>query len=168
MIAPPSLSIVTYARQRSPTCSAIDDDVQIDNIKSAIRGSMISKIRTVLGIPSHMQMKASKKSERINSNMPGWCGMYTLTFTLGLRFPFPPFVSRVLAWLSIAPSQLMPNAWRTLLGIDRLIELHKVKISLKEFRSHYVFTEEKDKRVKLGVRKYKTHLVTMTTVNDRR
>jgi hypothetical protein len=42
--------------------------------------------------------------------------VHTQAFAAGMRLPLHPFVSDALAHFGIAPSQLAPNGWRTLVG----------------------------------------------------
>ena len=40
---------------------------------------------------------------------------YKATFSCGLRFPVHPFIMQLLSALNVAPSQLVPNTWRTII-----------------------------------------------------
>ena len=41
---------------------------------------------------------------------------YEATFSYGLRFPIYSFIMKLLSALNVAPRQLIPNAWRTIIG----------------------------------------------------
>ena len=63
--------------------------------------------------------------------------MYEFPFRIGFRFPFPPFVQEVLDYYGVAPSQLMPNAWRSLLGIEVIVRVKGKRVDLVDFKSSY-------------------------------
>ena len=63
-------------------------------------------------------------------------GLHEDSLKAGLRFPIPREVREVLAYLNLAPSQLLPNAWRTLLACSVLwpsVFGAKHRLSVKEF-----------------------------------
>ena len=41
---------------------------------------------------------------------------YEVAFSCGLRFPIHPFIMSLLSSLNLAPGQLVPNAWRTIIS----------------------------------------------------
>ena len=46
----------------------------------------------------------------------GEVSFYEATFSCGLRFPVHPFIMQLLSTLNVATGQLVPNAWRTIIG----------------------------------------------------
>ncbi|KAJ4715215.1 Collagen alpha-1(VII) chain like [Melia azedarach] len=44
-------------------------------------------------------------------------GMTTMILRAGVPLPFPPYIRRVLSAFNLAPTQLVPNAWRVIMGL---------------------------------------------------
>ena len=63
--------------------------------------------------------------------------LYEVAFKIGLRLPLPKFVADVLSYLQVAPGQLMPNAWRVILGMQVLSEVMNVQMSVDTFCHFY-------------------------------
>ena len=69
----------------------------------------------------------------------GEVNFYEATFLCGLRFPVRPFIMQLLSTLNVAPGQLIPNAWRTIITCMSIwISIHdKDIITLNEFLHLY-------------------------------
>ena len=55
-------------------------------------------------------------NEKAYSFAYGKVSFYKATFLCGLRFPVHPFIMQLLSILNVAPRQLIPNAWRMIIG----------------------------------------------------
>ena len=65
--------------------------------------------------------------------------LYEATFSCGLCFPIHPFIMQLLSIINVAPSQLVPNAWRTIIGCMLIwASIHdRDMITLNEFLYSY-------------------------------
>ncbi|KAK0593636.1 hypothetical protein LWI29_038280 [Acer saccharum] len=70
---------------------------------SLITEDMLPGIRTMYGIPSDVELRASREYERADWDIPGWTCLYEYTFRLGFRFPIPQLVRRMLVYYELAP-----------------------------------------------------------------
>ena len=84
--------------------SKIDQD-DIDRI----RGRYQITDDVVLRIPDSDERACCPKYE-------GDVAFYEADFRAGLRFPMQPFVRELLDYLSLAPGQMAPNGWRTIIS----------------------------------------------------
>ena len=72
------------------------------------------------GIPLSVEIRVSIAYELVDWVMPGWVAIYELMLKDGMRFPIPRLIRDVCDHYKIAPSQLMPNAWRVLMSLESL------------------------------------------------
>ncbi|KAF5810143.1 hypothetical protein HanRHA438_Chr04g0175601 [Helianthus annuus] len=66
-----------------------------------------------------------------------WLCFNTFPFTLGLRFPFPDFISEFFHVTNISFSQTMPMLWRVLLVLDRIKNAHIPDLSIHDLLLAY-------------------------------
>ena len=69
--------------------------------------------------------------------MPGWVAICELKLKDGTRFPIPRLIRDVCDHNEIAPSQLMPNAWRVLMSLESISVRHGVDYELGEVLFSY-------------------------------
>ncbi|XP_060971672.1 uncharacterized protein LOC133037917 isoform X2 [Cannabis sativa] len=108
-----------------------------DNPRSSMTKGDILRMRHQYEIHSSIQMRLPTIAERPDWDSGDWVCMYEFPFRIGFRFPFPPFVQEVLDYYEVAPSQLMPNAWRLLLGIEVIVRVKGKRVDLVDFQSSY-------------------------------
>ncbi|XP_060974434.1 uncharacterized protein LOC115696430 isoform X2 [Cannabis sativa] len=108
-----------------------------DNPRSSMTKGDILRMRHQYEIHSSIQMRLPTIAERPDWDSGDWVCMYEFPFRICFRFPFPPFVQEVLDYYEVAPSQLMPNAWRLLLGIEVIVRVKGKRVDLVDFQSSY-------------------------------
>ena len=118
--------------------------------------------RYLYGIPLSVEIRVPIAQERVDWVMPGWVSVYELMLKDGMRFPIPRLIKDVCDHYEIAPSQLMPNAWRVLMYLESLSIRHGVDCELGEVLfSYYLKEQDKDKgRFKLIARVGRGPIVT--------
>ncbi|KAL5580801.1 hypothetical protein UlMin_013243 [Ulmus minor] len=86
-----------------------------------------------------------------------------------MRFLIPKLIRDVCDHYEIAPSQLMPNAWRVLMSLESLSIRHGVKCEIGEVLfSYYLKEHDKDKgRYKMIARVGRAPIITCLRTNDR-
>ena len=86
-----------------------------------------------------------------------------------MRFPIPKLIRDMCNHYEIAPSQLMPNAWRVLMSLESLSVRHEVDYELGEVLfSYYLKEHDKDKgKFKLIAQVSHAPIVTCLQTNDR-
>lgn len=144
--------------------------VLIDNPVSVVTHAHLAGIRTMYGIPEDVELRAARRKERADWDIPGWTCFYEYTLRWGFRFPVPTLVRQVLTHFDIAPGQLMPNGWRIMLSLSVLCESRKIKLSLGRFLYNYYLkehTSDKGRYIVVLKAKAKEPLITETTSNDR-
>ena len=67
-------------------------------------------------IPSDVILRIPNLDERSCSSMYDDVAFYEADFNAGLRFPMQPLMRELLDHLNLAPAQLAPNAWRTVVA----------------------------------------------------
>ena len=77
----------------------------------------IDRIRRRYQIPSDVVLRIPDSDERACCpKYDGDIAFYEADFRAGLRFPIPPFVRELLDYLSLAPGQVGPNGWQTIIS----------------------------------------------------
>ncbi|KAK9993437.1 hypothetical protein SO802_023140 [Lithocarpus litseifolius] len=76
----------------------------------------LESIRGRFQIPEEAVFRLPHTSEKACSFAHGEVSFYEAAFSCGLRFPIHPFIHHFLSKLNIAPGQLVPNAWRTVVS----------------------------------------------------
>ena len=79
-------------------------------------GKDLESIRGRFQIPSKVISRLPHNGEKACSFAHGKVSFYEAAFSYGLRFPVHPFIQHLLSNLNIAPGQLLPNAWRTVIS----------------------------------------------------
>ena len=67
--------------------------------------------------PTGVRIRLPDAGETIMSARPGEVTLYEAAFSVGLRFLFHPTLRRILENYNICPAQLVPNTWRSMIGI---------------------------------------------------
>ncbi|KAK2655167.1 hypothetical protein Ddye_008219 [Dipteronia dyeriana] len=108
-----------------------------ENLISRLSSQYINNLQFHFGIPESMKLRVATTFKRVDWSIPGWMCFFYLPFRIGLRFPIPPLARQLLNFFDIALSQLMPNGWRILLGLQVLIEKMDLEFSFKNFLCTY-------------------------------
>ena len=141
----------------------------IRNPMSSVMPEDIRLWRYMYRIPPSMEICVPSSHERVDWVVLGWVVVYELMFKDGMRFPIPRLIRDVYDHYEIAPSQLMPNAWRVLMSLESLSSRHGVDCDLGEVLfSYYLKEHDVDKgRYKLIARVGRAPIVTYLRTNDR-
>jgi Putative gypsy type transposon len=139
------------------------------NPKSGIVPEDVMLWRYMYRIPPNVEIRVPSHHERVDWVVPGWTAVYELMLKDGMRFPIPRLIRDVCDHYEIAPSQLMPNAWRVLMSLESLGSRHGVDCELGEVLfSYYLKEHDVDKgRYKLIARVGRAPIVTCLRTNDR-
>ena len=94
--------------------------------------------------------------------------MYELPFKDGMRLPIPKLVRDILDHYEVAPSQLMPNAWRILMSLEVLSVQHGVEWDVRDvLYSYYLKEHDTEKgRYQLIARIGRVPIITCLRTND--
>ncbi|GFZ00563.1 hypothetical protein Acr_14g0001980 [Actinidia rufa] len=84
---------------------------------------------------SSMMIRLPDEGETITSTRPGEVAFNEAAFLVGLRFPLHNTIRLILQFYNICPTQLVPNAWRSIACSMALWRVYKYSISLSEFRN---------------------------------
>ena len=76
----------------------------------------LKSIRKIFQFPKGVVIRLPRSNEKACTFAYGEVSFYEATFSCGLRFPIHPFVMQLLSALNVALGQLIPNAWRTIIG----------------------------------------------------
>uniref|UniRef100_A0A2N9EDI3 Transposase (putative) gypsy type domain-containing protein n=1 Tax=Fagus sylvatica TaxID=28930 RepID=A0A2N9EDI3_FAGSY len=84
---------------------------------SKIRQDDIDRIRRRYQVPDDVVLRIPDPNERACCpKYEGDVAFYEADLRAGLRFPVQPFVRELLDFLSLAPGQVNPNGWRTIIS----------------------------------------------------
>jgi hypothetical protein len=113
----------TRSSEETPSVSGSSRAVGPDD--SWVARSYLSKVVDVDGldryrsksqIPEDVVLRIPESDEVACSSRYGDVAFYEADFNAGVRFPMQPLMRELLDRLSLAPGQLAPNAWRTVVG----------------------------------------------------
>ena len=81
------------------------------------RDEDIDRIRRRYQIPDDVVLRIPDAEERACCHKyEGDVAFYEADLRAGLRFPIQPFIRELLDYLSLAPGQINPNGWRTIIS----------------------------------------------------
>ncbi|XP_075671758.1 uncharacterized protein LOC142641244 [Castanea sativa] len=124
----------------------------------------VNRFRDRFQFPERVRVRRPTDDDRACSFFPGEVCFYEAAFTCGLRLPVHPFVMELLAYLGIAPGQLMPNSWRIVVNcmeiwlaangdmikVNELVYLYRLKES-KEYGYYELVPWERRTRIVKGL-----------------
>ena len=76
----------------------------------------MKSIRKRFQFPRRAVRRLPRPNGKACSFAHGKVSFYKANFSCGLHFPVHPFIMQLLSILNVAPRQLVPNAWRTIIG----------------------------------------------------
>ncbi|KAL6535748.1 hypothetical protein OROHE_012592 [Orobanche hederae] len=133
---------------------------------SSLCEGALSAIKALYSLPKSVRLPY--KRERVDWKIDGWICFYEIAFEIVFRLPLIPFVMEVLAHYGCAPNQLMPNAWRLLLGLQYLGEAKGISISNGTLQRTY-YPKQHDSemgRLQLNLRPEKQPLINIPSKID--
>ena len=149
--------------------SHLGEGMLIKNSRSGVVSEDVRLWRYLYRVPPSVEIRVPSPHERVDWVVPRWVAVYELMLKDGMRFPIPRLIRDVCNHYEIAPSQLMPNAWRVLMLLESLGNRHGVDCELGEVLfSYYLKEHDVDKgRYKLIARVGRAPIVTCLCTNDR-
>ncbi|CAH9061791.1 unnamed protein product, partial [Cuscuta europaea] len=89
-------------------------------------------------------------------------------FKIGMKFPFSSLVRDFLAFVKVSPSQVMPQVWRVLRGLEVLSEKHSIPFSFEDLGFTYDLRSSGAGRFTLAVKDAREALILRADkANDR-
>ncbi len=76
----------------------------------------LDRYRSKFQIPEDVVLRIPESDEVACSSRYGDVAFYEADFNAGVRFPMQPLMRELLDRLNLAPGQLAPNSWRTVVG----------------------------------------------------
>lgn len=106
---------------------------------SEVRGEDLARIRRKYTIPPPVGIKSPSEFECAPDGGAGEVAIYEAYLKAGVRSGVPSLVAEISSYFGLCPSQLTPLAWRTLMAIQVLGELHGFCIGVHEVLYSYCF-----------------------------
>ena len=93
----------------------------------------LDHLRELCFFPIGVQMRLPKANETIESTRSSEVAFYEATFSAGLHFPIYRTLRKILILYNICPAQLVPNGWRSMIGMPLLQLSNENTFSMNEF-----------------------------------
>ena len=74
---------------------------------------------------------------RSDASSDEWVCFFAYPFSLGLRYPFPPFISRFFELTGLSYAQTMPMVWRVLMVLDQIKSRHCPDLCIEDLPIAY-------------------------------
>ena len=140
---------------------------ETDALASTLSEEELVQVLEVGGFPPETVATLPEPDERADARYEGWICFYTYPFRIGHKFPFSSLVQDFLATLSLAPCQVMPQAWRVLRVLDLVNAQTGAGFDFGALWYNYFIGSKSSSRVQLRVRRGRKALVASPDVNDR-
>jgi hypothetical protein len=85
-------------------------------LSKVVNSDGLDSYRRKYQIPEDVVLRIPESDEVACSSRYGDVAFYEADFNAGIRFPMQPLMRELLDRLNLAPGQLAPNAWRTVVG----------------------------------------------------
>ena len=108
-----------------------------DIYQSVLTTEDIGRIRGYYFVPVEFDLEVPGPTDRVHCAPVGWLGIYEDSLKADLRFPFHPFVIRLMTEYNICSAQIAPNSWRIIIGFLSLCLLYKRNPTVNLFRACY-------------------------------
>lgn len=113
------------------------------SLRSVIHEGSLATIRAKYGIPSTVELVMPSSTDRADNPPVGCVALNGAILSAGLRLPFPKIIRSFLSSWGIAPTQLCPNGWRTLVATLILWkQLGYPEMDASTFNSLFTFKED--------------------------
>uniref|UniRef100_A0A2N9ERF1 Transposase (putative) gypsy type domain-containing protein n=1 Tax=Fagus sylvatica TaxID=28930 RepID=A0A2N9ERF1_FAGSY len=108
---------VNEAEWSLPLSEELPEGLSDESVGRAMRKDNIDRIRRRYQIPDDVVLRIPDSDERACCpKYEGDVALYEADLRAGLHFPMQPFVRELLDFLSLAPGQVNPNGWRTIIS----------------------------------------------------
>ena len=108
-----------------------------ERYQSVLTAKDIGKIHGYCFIPVEFDLEVLGPADRVHYPPVGWLGIYEDSLKAGLRFPFHPFMVRLMTEYSMCSAQIASNSWRVIIGFLSLCLLHRRNPIVNLFRACY-------------------------------
>lgn len=89
---------------------------KVESEHGVLSSDDITCLKNKLGIQARVRLRIPSAEDRTCYPKPGEVCLFATAFAAGLRLPSHPFIRSLLEHFHLAPSQLVPNAWRHIVG----------------------------------------------------
>lgn len=86
----------------------------------------LNRLRSTYAIPDEFRMIVPSSKDRVVSPSPRCVAFYKNAFEMGIRFPLHSFITNILDFYIITPTQSIPNDFRIIVSFMLIYDICKI------------------------------------------
>ncbi|GFS36232.1 hypothetical protein Acr_00g0044830 [Actinidia rufa] len=114
---------------------SVDTRPPFDRETNTMTQGELNRLRESCSFSVETQIRLPEVDETIMSTRSGEVAFYEASFQASLRLSIHPTIRRILYYYNICHTQLVSNAWRSVICVVVLWQFHKFSLFLNEFRN---------------------------------
>ncbi|KAJ0650253.1 hypothetical protein HanOQP8_Chr15g0590281 [Helianthus annuus] len=129
----------TRSRPNDPISTLVSQNLIREPEKEicSFNNADIAALKDSGAFPTGTVVRPFDREVRSDASSNEWVCFFAYPFSLGLRYPFPPFISRFFELTGLSYAQTMPMVWRILMVLDQIKSHHCPNLCIEDLPVAY-------------------------------